>query len=371
MLAVEAAMRWYAERLDGDAESWGLAGLLHDFDWEIHPTLEQHPADGAAILRERGLDEGVIQTILSHNTDGTGVERETSRDYALLACDEITGLISAAALIRPSKDVRDVPLKSVRKRWKQRAFAGRRRPRARRRGHRRLQPRVLRRRTRTLAARRQRAGGDAGRRRGTRAGRPPGEVIFPVLFALLAGATAAQQHTARPNVLWIDIDDQSPWYSSYGHDLVDTPNIDALARQGVLFERAYAPTPVCSPTRSSLITGSYAIRIGAHDHRSGRVPGYRIHLPEGVVTVPELFRAAGYETYNASKDDFNFTYDRTKLYTIGAESSEIPSWKGPSGSRTLARRVGRQAVLRAHEGGRRQGRREHRRGSEGARPCGP
>ncbi len=123
MLAVEAATRWYAERLGGDPESWGLAGLLHDFDWEIHPTLEQHPADGAAILRERGLDEGVIQTILSHNTEGTGVERESPRDYALLACDEITGLISAAALIRPSKDIREVPLKSVRKRWKQRAFA--------------------------------------------------------------------------------------------------------------------------------------------------------------------------------------------------------------------------------------------------------
>ncbi len=123
MLAVEAAMRWYADRLGGNVESWGLAGLLHDFDWEIHPTLEQHPADGAAILRGRGLDEGIIRTILSHNTEGTGVERETSRDYALLACDEITGLISAAALIRPSKDVRDVPLKSVRKRWKQRAFA--------------------------------------------------------------------------------------------------------------------------------------------------------------------------------------------------------------------------------------------------------
>ena len=123
MLAVEAAMRWYAEQLGGDPDSWGLAGLLHDFDWEIHPTLERHPADGAAILRERGLDEGIIQTILSHNTEGTGVERESPRDYALLACDEITGLISAAALIRPSKDVRDVPLKSVRKRWKQRAFA--------------------------------------------------------------------------------------------------------------------------------------------------------------------------------------------------------------------------------------------------------
>ena len=123
MLAVEAAMRWYAEQLGGDPESWGLAGLLHDFDWEIHPTLEQHPCDGAPILRERGLDESIIRTILSHNTEGTGVERESPRDYALLACDEITGLISAAALIRPSKDVRDVPLKSVRKRWKQRAFA--------------------------------------------------------------------------------------------------------------------------------------------------------------------------------------------------------------------------------------------------------
>ncbi|MYJ26552.1 MAG: sulfatase-like hydrolase/transferase, partial [Holophagales bacterium] len=150
---------------------------------------------------------------------------------------------------------------------------------------------MLRRRARTLAARRERAGGDAGYRRGTRARRPPGEVIFLALVALLAGATATQPDTVRPNVLWIDIDDQSPWYSSYGHDLVETPNIDALARQGVLFERAYAPTPVCSPTRSSLITGSYAIRICAHDHRSGRVPGYRIHLPEGVVTVPELFRA--------------------------------------------------------------------------------
>ncbi len=123
MLAVEAAMRWYAGQLGGDPESWGLAGLLHDFDWEIHPTLEQHPADGAPILRERGLDEDIVRTILSHNTEGTGVGRKTPRDYALLACDEITGLISAAALIRPSRDVRDVPLESVRKRWKQRAFA--------------------------------------------------------------------------------------------------------------------------------------------------------------------------------------------------------------------------------------------------------
>ena len=147
--------------------------------------------------------------------------------------------------------------------------------------------------------------------------RPRG--IFLALAALLAGAAAAQQRADRPNVLWIDIDDQSPWYSSYGQDLVDTPNIDALAEQGVLFERAYAPTPVCSPTRSSLITGSYAIRIGAHDHRSGRVPGYRIHLPEGVATVPELFRAAGYETYNAR--------ERTVVVLFSDHGSDLPRSK--------------------------------------------
>ncbi len=123
MQAVEAAMRWYAEKLGGDVEQWAQAGLLHDFDWEIHPTLEQHPKEGVPILRERGVEEPVIQAILAHNTEGTGVERTTPLDFALLACDEVTGLISAAALIRPSKDLREVPLKSVKKRWKERSFA--------------------------------------------------------------------------------------------------------------------------------------------------------------------------------------------------------------------------------------------------------
>lgn len=123
MVAVEAVMRAYASRLDGDEETWGLAGLLHDFDWEIHPSLERHPRDGAPILRERGCPEEVVRAILSHNTEGTGVERSEPMDYALLACDEITGLVIASALVRPSKDVRDVKLKSLRKRWKERAFA--------------------------------------------------------------------------------------------------------------------------------------------------------------------------------------------------------------------------------------------------------
>jgi putative nucleotidyltransferase with HDIG domain len=123
MLAVEAAMRGYAERLGEDPALWGLAGLLHDFDWEIHPSLSRHPAEGAPILREHGCPEPVVQAILSHNTEGTGVERQAPMDFALLACDEITGLIVAAALIRPSKDIRDTKLKSVKKRWKERSFA--------------------------------------------------------------------------------------------------------------------------------------------------------------------------------------------------------------------------------------------------------
>jgi putative nucleotidyltransferase with HDIG domain len=123
MLAVEAAMRWYAARLDHEPEVWGLAGLLHDFDWEIHPTLADHPRLGAEILRSRGCDESVVRAILSHNTEGTGVARERPIDFALLACDEITGLVLAAALVRPSKDVREVELKSLQKRWKEKAFA--------------------------------------------------------------------------------------------------------------------------------------------------------------------------------------------------------------------------------------------------------
>ena len=84
----------------------------------------------------------------------------------------------------------------------------------------------------------------------------------------------------------------------------------------MVFERAYAPSPVCSPTRSAIITGTYSIRTGTHDHRSGRVSSYQIRLPAGVTTVPQIFRKAGYATYNGGKDDFNFAYDRSDLYSI-------------------------------------------------------
>lgn len=123
MLAVEGAVRWYARHLGADEDLWGLAGLLHDYDWEIHPDLHRHPLEGIPLLRQEGCPEPVIQAILSHNTEGTGVPRQSDLDFALLACDEITGLISAASLIHPSKDIRVLKLKSIKKRWKSKAFA--------------------------------------------------------------------------------------------------------------------------------------------------------------------------------------------------------------------------------------------------------
>jgi putative nucleotidyltransferase with HDIG domain len=122
MLAVEAALRFYAAKFGEDPELWGLAGLLHDFDWEIHPTLEQHPMDGAPILRQRGVDEEIIQAIQSH-AEHAGVPRDTRLRKGLYACDEITGLITAVALVRPSHSLLDLEVSSVKKKWKDRAFA--------------------------------------------------------------------------------------------------------------------------------------------------------------------------------------------------------------------------------------------------------
>lgn len=123
MLAVSAAMGWYANELGEDAAYWETVGLLHDFDWEIHPDLNQHPMEGAKILRERGWDEETIRVILSHYTEGTAVPREKPIDFALLACDEITGLVIATTLVRPSKNIAEVTLSSIRKKWKNGRFA--------------------------------------------------------------------------------------------------------------------------------------------------------------------------------------------------------------------------------------------------------
>jgi putative nucleotidyltransferase with HDIG domain len=122
MLAVEAAMRFYAHLYGEDEEVWGQAGLLHDFDWEKYPSLEQHGVAGAPILRQRGVPEVIVQAILSH-VEYSGVKRETKLQKTLFACDELTGLITAVALVRPSRSLMDLTSKSVKKKWKDKAFA--------------------------------------------------------------------------------------------------------------------------------------------------------------------------------------------------------------------------------------------------------
>lgn len=122
MLAVESAMRFYAQKFGEDEEKWAIAGLLHDFDWEIHPTMAEHPLAGVPILREHGVPEEIIQAVLSH-ADHTGVPRETLMEKALFACDEVTGLITAVALVRPSRALYDLKVKSIKKKWKDKSFA--------------------------------------------------------------------------------------------------------------------------------------------------------------------------------------------------------------------------------------------------------
>jgi putative nucleotidyltransferase with HDIG domain len=127
MLAVEAAMRAYAVRFGEDPDRWGLAGLLHDFDYERFPNAErsataEHPSEGVRILRERGYPDDVLQAILGH-AHYTGVPRETRMARALFAVDELTGLVTATALVKPSRSLADVDAKGVRKRMKDKAFA--------------------------------------------------------------------------------------------------------------------------------------------------------------------------------------------------------------------------------------------------------
>src|SRR4051794_12844262 len=127
MLAVEAAMRAYASRFGEDPERWALTGLIHDFDYERFPNAEHsptegHPAHGVRLLRERGWPEDILQAILGHG-NYTGVPRETPMAKALFAVDELTGLVTATALVRPSRSVHEVDARSVRKKMKDKAFA--------------------------------------------------------------------------------------------------------------------------------------------------------------------------------------------------------------------------------------------------------
>jgi putative nucleotidyltransferase with HDIG domain len=125
MLSVEAAMRAYALRFGEDAELWGVVGLLHDFDYERYPDVsaEGHPSRGAKILADQGVDQVVVRAILAHAPEVTGAEPQSSMEKALVAVDELTGFLIAVTLVRPSKSILDVEVRSVKKKWKDKAFA--------------------------------------------------------------------------------------------------------------------------------------------------------------------------------------------------------------------------------------------------------
>jgi putative nucleotidyltransferase with HDIG domain len=122
MLAVEACMRAYARKFGEDEDTWGITGLLHDFDYEKHPTPEEHPFVGSKILEAQGYSEEMRRAILSH-ADYSGVKRESRMEKALYACDELSGFITASALVKPNKSLAEVEAKSVRKKMKDKAFA--------------------------------------------------------------------------------------------------------------------------------------------------------------------------------------------------------------------------------------------------------
>ncbi|MBQ4846693.1 sulfatase [Pseudoalteromonas sp. MMG005] len=125
---------------------------------------------------------------------------------------------------------------------------------------------------------------------------------------------ANEQIKKRPNILWIYVEDISPHLGTYGEPLVNTPILDELAHNGVKFTNTIMPAPVCSALRSAMMTGVTQTKLGLHNHHSARTKESEFYLPPNVKTVPELFKAAGYYTFNSGKDDYNFSYNRADLY---------------------------------------------------------
>jgi predicted hydrolase (HD superfamily) len=124
MLSVETAMRWHAPKYGGDVEQWGLVGLLHDFDYQRYPDLSTgHPVTGVEHLRSLGWDEAILKAILAHATERTGIVPESPMEKTLVAVDELTGFVAAVTFVRPSKNIADVQVSSIKKKWKEKAFA--------------------------------------------------------------------------------------------------------------------------------------------------------------------------------------------------------------------------------------------------------
>jgi len=151
-------------------------------------------------------------------------------------------------------------------------------------------------------------------------------LLLPLLLLVLQVSQAAAN---KPNILWVFIEDMSPLLGCYGDPINKnkTPNIDALAKSGVRFSRCYVPAPVCSPCRSAMITGTYQTTTGLHNHRSSRTKAGAIQLPEGITTIPQIFRKQGYLTFNSGKEDYNFVFQNSDLYSVKGQRRDFSAWR--------------------------------------------
>ena len=160
------------------------------------------------------------------------------------------------------------------------------------------------------------------------------------MFGACTSSDSTKQKVNNLNIVWIYAEDVSPWYSCYGNKVINTPNVDKLAANGVIFTNVYAGNPVCSPSRSGIITGMMPTTIGAHQHHSARTVESQHYLPDSIKTIPEIFKQAGYYTFNNGKDDYNFSYDRSKLYSGAFEAYFWYTLKGEGHWRDKDRKDG-------------------------------
>lgn len=139
-------------------------------------------------------------------------------------------------------------------------------------------------------------------------------LVLSSYLLICSSCSQKPNNIASPNILWIYLEDTSPLLGCYGTSIISTPNIDKLAKAGTLYSNAIMPAPVCSASRSSIITGMMSTTLGLHNHHSSRTKESAIYLPDSIKTIQEIFREAGYFTFNNGKDDYNFIYDREDLY---------------------------------------------------------
>jgi N-sulfoglucosamine sulfohydrolase len=156
------------------------------------------------------------------------------------------------------------------------------------------------------------------------------KLVLTLLFTLFISQNIYA--VEKPNILWLFQEDTSPWMGTYGYELNkgETPVIDKMAKEGVQFNRAYVPAPVCSACRSAVIVGANQFRFGAHEHRSRRGKA-AVPLPKGMKTLPELFKEAGYATFNQGKDDYNFTYPASTYIKVNGKQTSMPWREMPKG----------------------------------------